>query len=422
MTSTPTVAVAGGASAWRAVPLLTALGARQNVDVTVWSGESASSCPAVVDLLLATDLATFDRVRDVDPDVRVVAWVDDADQVAAVDQAGAQLVLAATPRIASTSVPPATPDSIDVTAWPALLPLVRRRWRERLGLPAKLVVAVDAPEVDRFVTTSLAVASAAVVTGPALPLALALGTPVVTSPEDAARLGLPTDSGPDAPALIAEDPAERDRAANHLASSPADLARRSVAARRFALDRLDLAPALRAVTAALRSSATDHPDVGTDPLGVLRDRLVELGTPPHSRIAERADAATAALRRHQESELMPHPAIDPDSATRLRAAGAGAAAPRTDPGEQVHAHASASGVRARAKSLVKKASAPVVDKARRAIEDSSRAEVEALQRELAALRSEVATDRARHRAEVAALRSEVAALRLPTAPTGPPRV
>ena len=51
MTSTPTVAVAGGASAWRAVPLLTALGARQNVDVTVWSGESASSCPAVVDLL-----------------------------------------------------------------------------------------------------------------------------------------------------------------------------------------------------------------------------------------------------------------------------------------------------------------------------------------------------------------------------------
>ena len=70
-------------------------------------------------------------------------------------------------------------------------PLIRARWRERLGLPAALVVAIG-PDVDPAAEDRrvLSYAAAAVVTGPMLETALTLGTPLVTTAADADRLGL----------------------------------------------------------------------------------------------------------------------------------------------------------------------------------------------------------------------------------------
>jgi hypothetical protein len=75
---------------------------------------------------------------------------------------------------------------VDAARWPPIGPAVRRRWRERLELPAVWVITAAAvPAEDR--PTALALCSAAVVYND-LPLALALGTPVVTGPESAATI------------------------------------------------------------------------------------------------------------------------------------------------------------------------------------------------------------------------------------------
>src|SRR5690606_31406316 len=85
---------------------------------------------------------------------------------------------------------------IEVDRWPPLAPIVRRRWRQRVGLPDRHVVRVRTADADgdpSSLSTQLAVASAAVVDGPPVLLALALGTPVVTSRDTARRLGLHLD-------------------------------------------------------------------------------------------------------------------------------------------------------------------------------------------------------------------------------------
>jgi hypothetical protein len=169
-------------------------------------------------------------------------------------------------------------DGIDLQSLPVLPLLTRSRLRLAHGLPDPLVLAVDvvAPPADR--STSLALASAAVVDGPLVPLALALGTPSVIAPDVADRLGLRDGHE----VLVADDPRRADRLAARLARDDEQATALARRARRFAEAHLDLAPA-----------ATDlRRRLGLAPSPSLIDlRLDELATPADSRLRARADRA-----------------------------------------------------------------------------------------------------------------------------------
>lgn len=158
-------------------------------------------------------------------------------------------------------------------------PLLRRRWRERRELPAHLVVdtSVDHDE------DHLAVAAAAVVDFESLPLALALGTPCVTTPSAAAALHL-TD-GRDV--LVADDlPAARLRAAE-LAADEVTASRLSRVGSRTARDR---SPRQVARTLARRLGLLTSPD---DQWHRALGRLEDLGLPPGSPVRQRVFDAFA---------------------------------------------------------------------------------------------------------------------------------
>ncbi len=152
-------------------------------------------------------------------------------------------------------------------------PLLRRRWRERRELPAQLVVdtSVDHDE------DHLAVAAAAVVDFASLPLALALGTPCVTTPSAATALHL-TD-GRDV--LVEDDlPAARRRAAE-LAADEVTASRLSRVGSRTARDR---SPRQVARTLARRLGLLTTAD---DQWHRALSRLEDLGLPPGSPVRQR---------------------------------------------------------------------------------------------------------------------------------------
>ncbi|MBP7629980.1 MAG: hypothetical protein KA758_05970 [Acidimicrobiales bacterium] len=170
------------------------------------------------------------------------------------------------------------PDGIDLTPLPVLPLLTRARLRLAHGLPEPLVLAVDAtaPPADR--STSLALASAAVVDGPLVPLALALGTPSVITPEVADRFGLEADWE----VVVADDTRSADRLAAALARDDERAAALARRARRFAEEHLDLGPAVTDLRRRL----------GLEESPSLIDlRLDELATPASSRLRTRADRA-----------------------------------------------------------------------------------------------------------------------------------
>jgi hypothetical protein len=157
-------------------------------------------------------------------------------------------------------------------------PLLRRRWRERRELPAHLVVDTSVDHEDH-----LAVAAAAVVDFESLPLALALGTPCVTTPSAAAALHL-TD-GRDV--LVADDlPAARLRAAE-LAADEVTASRLSRVGSRTARDR---SPRQVARTLARRLGLLTSPD---DQWHRALGRLEDLGLPPGSPVRQRVFDAFA---------------------------------------------------------------------------------------------------------------------------------
>jgi hypothetical protein len=226
----------------------------------------------------------------------VAVWVDDERELAAggamVARADAVVTRSAAVAVAVGERAVALPaEAVEAVAVAPVPPFVRERWRRRAGLDPSLVVAVGVPGAtplpDEEVPTALAVAAAAVVGGPALVGALALGTPVVTDADAAARVG----AEPGGELLVAP-PADALAVARALAGDAVQAASLSRRARRLVERRFDLGPAAAELAARLGLDRTPR-----SPAARLDAALVELGTPPGARPALRAGEALAAFGR-----------------------------------------------------------------------------------------------------------------------------
>lgn len=264
---------------------------------TRWSGRR-------VDVVVASDpevlASVVDELEDrglgsgVPP--RLACWVETAAELDATVAMGSVVTFTGSAALAGTDGgrgadavvvgPVLVPDpGIDVGRHPLVSPLTRARMREAYGLVDPLVVAVDDSAPDAVSSTSLALASAAVVGDELLPLALALGTPTVVTAAVAERFGL-TD-GDEVVVSASDHPSQADRLAARLARDEAACAALSRRARRFAEDRLDIGTPIRSLRRRLGLEA--------EPSLVTR-RLDELATPGASRLRERGGDALAIFR------------------------------------------------------------------------------------------------------------------------------
>lgn len=276
----PVLALAGTrATAARAVPLLRVLG----IDVEVVSWQRLGHLPdhPPPDAVLATSVAALDGL----PDVPTAVWVDRPDDLRAAHRADVELVLTARAELVDHGAVPVPPVGVDVGRWPPLAPLLRARWRARHGLPDPLVVAVDPSAPFDDLAATLALAGAAVVTGPAVALALALGTPVVTSPETARRIGL----RPGVDVEVATGPEAADALARAIAADDHRAAVLSRRGRRFAENHLDLGHPAAIVR---RRLALTAPPTAL-PADRVAARLDELATAGSSLVRSRAADAIA---------------------------------------------------------------------------------------------------------------------------------
>ena len=274
------LAAAPGTSA-RAVPLLQLLGV--GVDVVSLHVIDRDGGPAP-DAILASAASVLPTLREHGHDaVPVAVYVHDDADLAAARAAGAAATWSDQPAMVAKGAVNVPRRGIDVTRWPPLAPLVRSRWRERHGLPADLVIGVDAPLDPHHAETPLALAAAAVVTGPLTLLALALGTPVVTNAATARRLGL----RPGLDAEVARTPADAAALARTVAADDGRAAALSRRGRRFAELHLDLGAPARHLRQILGLEAA----VAPGPAGALMARLDELDTPDGAPVRARAIAA-----------------------------------------------------------------------------------------------------------------------------------
>lgn len=181
-------------------------------------------------------------------------------------------------------VVPVPAGALDVFAVLPRGPLVRRRWQEQLGRPDGWTVLADGvPPADR--PEVLAVCSAAVVSGDDLALALALGTPVVTTAAAARSIGALDNEH----VVVAGDGDDAIVVASLLAVDEARAAAVGAAGRRLAEAQLDIVALARQILSAAGLES------GPGSVTNLDSRLRELHTPPGSRIRNRVDNATAAL-------------------------------------------------------------------------------------------------------------------------------
>lgn len=284
MTTRPVLALlaAPGTSA-RAVPLLGLLG--RWAEVCSWH-RRGEAVPAAV---LVTSIDAIDALGAAgdEPEgapVPVGVWVRHHDEVDRALAASVDLLLTARPELVARGAVLVPPLGIEADRWPAVAPLVRRRRREQLGLPEHHVVRGDELAEGAELEAALAVASAAVVSGPATLLAAALGTPTVTSSETAKRLGL----RPGRDVEVAASPDAALALAAAIAADDARAAALSRRARRCAEHHLDLGRPARLV--AERLGLVDRP---ATPEGRLGRRLDELATPAGSPTWARTGAALA---------------------------------------------------------------------------------------------------------------------------------
>jgi hypothetical protein len=264
----------------RAVPLLGLLG--RGADVVSWHRRGDRRPDAIV----ATTVAVLAELAD-PAAARIAVWVKHHDEIDAALAGGADVVLTGRAELVARGAVLVPPVGLEVDRWPAVAPLVRARWRERLGLPEHHVVHLE-PGVDPAEgEEALRTASAAVVSGPATLLALALGTPTVTSPDTARRLGV----RPGRDVEVAAGREEAGALAEAIAADPARAASLSRRARRCAEHHLDLGRPARVVAdrLGLRSAGEVVPSA------VAAARLTELATPVGSPTWRRVDDALAAL-------------------------------------------------------------------------------------------------------------------------------
>lgn len=274
--SLPVVALAatpGGAR--RAAPLLAQLG--RHARVISWHDASAA-----VRRTVTAVVATGPEVLPALPRVPTAVWADDDAALAVATSHAVRVVLTGDPTRVTGGATYVPERSIELERWPSVAPLVRSRHRERQQLPEHLVLEVDDSLSEAEAATALALAASVVVPAPLLPLALALGSPVVTWAADAAELGL----RPGVEAEVAVDDAEVDGLARALARDPFRAAARSTAARRFAESRLDIGRPAAVVAEALGLVA-----VPADRADRVERRLHELWTPAPARIGHRARIA-----------------------------------------------------------------------------------------------------------------------------------
>lgn len=267
-------------TARRARSFLGVLG--MGAEVVSWHRSSAPTAP-VPSAVLATSTAVLPDL----PPVPTAVWVDDLRSLREALAHDVEVALSTVPDLVTHGAIAVPRTGVDIRRWPVLPPVARAVHRRELDLPEHLVVAIDHTEATDDVVTVLALAAAAVVTGPLLPLALALGTPVVTGPETARRYGLQAGVEVEvASGRAAADGAARDLAAYELGA--AALSRRG---RRFAELHLDLGHPAALVRH--RLGLGDGPPVGA--AARLSARLDELATPAGASIRRRADAVLRPL-------------------------------------------------------------------------------------------------------------------------------
>ncbi|MCB0964369.1 MAG: hypothetical protein KDA98_13905 [Acidimicrobiales bacterium] len=280
MTDRPVLALAADpGTTSRAVPLLGLLG--RWVDVVSWQRRGETEPDAV----LATTVDALERLA-VGRDRPLGVWVRHHDQVDRARAAGAAVLLTDRPELEARGAVLVPPVGIELDRWPAVPPLVRARRREQQGLPEHHVVRIEGGAEPEGGAPALASASAAIVSGPATLLALALGTPTVTSGDTARRLGL----RPGRDAEVARDPAAAAELADAVADDAARAAALSRRARRCAEHHLDLGRPARRVAEGLGMVPARAGGRGR-----LEDRLDELACPHGSPVRVRVADALAAL-------------------------------------------------------------------------------------------------------------------------------
>lgn len=280
MTDRPVLALAADpGTTSRAVPLLGLLG--RWVDVVSWQRRGEAEPDAV----LATTVDALERLA-VGRDRPLGVWVRHHDQVDRARAAGAAILLTDRPELEARGAVLVPPVGIELDRWPAVPPLVRARRRQQQGLPEHHVVRIEGGAEPEGGEQALASASVAIVSGPATLLALALGTPTVTSGDTARRLGL----RPGRDAEVARDPASAAELADAVADDPARAAALSRRARRCAEHHLDLGRPARRVAEGLGLVPT--PSGGR---GHLEARLDELHCPAGSPVRQRVADALATF-------------------------------------------------------------------------------------------------------------------------------
>lgn len=182
-------------------------------------------------------------------------------------------------------------DAVRASDHPSVAPFVRERWRNRLGLPSPMVIEVGgfepSPVDSATLPAALAVCSAAVVHGPMLTTALALGAAVVTDAAAASAIG--------AIPFVHLAVSERRQAASvaeELATDPGRAAALGWGGRQLVEAHHDLDGVARTILDALGIGPIPFPSA---PLARLDAELDALGTPPTSSVATRALRRTATV-------------------------------------------------------------------------------------------------------------------------------
>ncbi len=215
-------------TARRAVGFLSVLGL--GTEIVSWHQVGGAVAPTA---MLATTTSLLPGL----PAVPTAVWVDDQDSFRTAVSREVEVAVSSQQTLVDHGAIHVPRAGLDVSHWPVLGPAERAAERDRLGLPDAFVVAIDHQVPTDDIVAILSVASAAVVIGPLLPLALALGTPSVTSAESARRLGLHAGLEVE----VASGRRAADRAARELAADVDRSAERSQRGRRFAEHHLDLA-------------------------------------------------------------------------------------------------------------------------------------------------------------------------------------
>lgn len=157
---------------------------RRVVAVVARPGTTAATRPLVAALARHVDVRALGRAPD--PDAVLVTHPRALDR--APPGRPTAVIDGGVVRVGDVGLALPGPAAVSTAAAPPLAPHVRRRWRQRLELDPHLIVQTAALAPDD-VPTGLAVAAAAVVDGSHLPLALALGCPVVTDEVTASAVG-----------------------------------------------------------------------------------------------------------------------------------------------------------------------------------------------------------------------------------------